>query len=349
MNERTVNVGILGLGFMGQTHLGAYRAAHERGFKNRLAAICDADPQRRTGRSAAGGNIGEKEEGVDLFDPAEVRAYAEPAELFADPEVELISICTHTDTHVDLAIGALEAGKHVLVEKPVATSATAVDRLAAAAREASTLCMPAHCIRFWPGWDWLHERIEQGTYGAVRSAVFRRLASPPAWAPDFYRDSARTGGALIDLHIHDADFVQFLFGMPRAVVSTGFVGRGGSVEHIDTHYHYGGKSMSITAEGGWLAQGGCPFEHGYDVYFEDATLKFNSSWGLPPQLLTRDGKTRKPRLPGKDGFIGELQEAVDAVRNGKPSKVLGGQSARNSLALCLKEVQSVKAGRKVTI
>jgi predicted dehydrogenase len=181
----------------------------------------------------------------------------------------------------------------------------------------------------------------------VLAARFRRIISRPAWwGPE---DLERTGGPAIDLHIHDADFIQFLFGMPRAVVSAGYVGKGETIEHIDSHYHYGDGRMAVTAEGGWLAQQGCPFEHGYDVYFEEATLKFNSSWGIPPQLLTKDGKTRRPRLPGKDGFVGELQEAVDAVRSGKPSMVIGGDSARNSLALCLKEIQSVHNGRRMTV
>ncbi len=152
-----------------------------------------------------------------------------------------------------------------------------------------------------------------------------------------------------DLHIHDVDFIQFLFGMPKAVVSTGYVGRGEVIEHIDSHFYYDDVGMMVTVEGGWLAQQGCPFEHGYDVYFEEATLKFNSSWGIPPQLLTKDGKTCQPRLPGEDGFVGELQEAVDAVRSGKPSAEISGESARHSLALCLKEIQSVRSGCRVTV
>ena len=306
MSERTVNVGILGLGFMGQTHLGAYRAAHERGFENRLTAICDADPQRRTGRSAAGGNIGAKDEGVDLFDPAEVRAYAEPAELFADPEVELISICTHTDTHVDLAIQALEVGKHVLVEKPVATTAAPVERLAAAAREASTLCMPAHCIRFWPGGDWLRDRIVGKTYGAVRSAVFRRLASKPAWAPDFYRDSARTGGALVDLHIHDADFIRWCFGAPESVTAAG------NLDHLTALYHYPDGPSHVVAEGGWDHTPGFQFQMRYIVVFEEATAEFDLSHD-PVLTLSRGGESEAVELPEGDGYTGEVCHLLERI------------------------------------
>ena len=109
-------------------------------------------------------------------------------------DVDLVSICTRTDTHVELAIAALEAGKHVLVEKPVGITADAVAQLAVvAAQHAGTLCVPAHCMRFWPGWDTLHEAVTSGRYGRALSATFQRLSSPPAWSPDFYADSRALG------------------------------------------------------------------------------------------------------------------------------------------------------------
>src|SRR6185295_16666128 len=96
-----------------------------------------------------------------------------PEELLARKDLDLVSICTWTDSHVDLALAALAAGKHVLVEKPIAL------RERPAAR---TLCMPAMCMGFWPGWSLLHEAVADRRWGPVRSAVFRRHASRPAWA-----------------------------------------------------------------------------------------------------------------------------------------------------------------------
>ena len=336
-----VNIGIVGIGFMGVTHFKAIEKV--RGGK--VIAIATRDPKKRKGdwRSIQG-NFGG---GGGVQDLSKIACYESMEELLADPKVDLVDICLPTTLHTEASLQALKAGKHVFLEKPIALKVKEADRLIAAAKKQKRQLMVAHVLRYFPEFRLIKELMQQGEVGRVQAARFRRIISRPVWWDP--KDLERTGGPAIDLHIHDADFVQFLFGMPGAVVSTGFVGRGGSVEHIDTHYHYGGKSMSITAEGGWLSQEGCPFEHGYDVYFEDATLKFNSSWGLPPQLLTKEGRTRKPRLPRKDGFVGELQEAVDAVRSGKPSKILDGQSARNSLALCLKEIQSLKSGRKVTL
>jgi predicted dehydrogenase len=119
-----------------------------------------------------------------------------------------VSICTPTDSHIELAMTALAAGRHVLVEKPVALRSAEVARLAQAAAPAGRVCMPAMCMRFWPGWEWLKERIEAGEFGRVRSATFQRVGAPPDWSA-FYGDYARSGGPLHDLHIHDADFIRF--------------------------------------------------------------------------------------------------------------------------------------------
>ena len=164
-----IGVGVIGLGFMGRTHIGCYASVARAGLPCRLVAVCDADETRLTGEVAVAGNLETGAKAERLFDPREVKGYREARGILADPRVKLVSICTHTDTHVDLAIAALEAGKHVLVEKPVALKSADVKRLAAAARKARTLCMPAMCIRFWPGWDWLYARVKDGSLGRVRS------------------------------------------------------------------------------------------------------------------------------------------------------------------------------------
>ena len=311
MSEATngVGVGILGLGFMGRTHIGAYAEAAKRGHANRLVAVCDASPERRAGKAGGAGNLEAGETEELMFDPSTLAAYDDPAALFADPNVELVSICTPTDTHVDLALAALAAGKHVLVEKPVALTSAEVGRLAAAAAESDRLCMPAHCMRFWPGWDWLKKAIDAGTYGAVRSAVFRRLASPPSWSPDFYKNTARTGGALVDLHIHDADFVLWCFGEPDAVHSTG------TVDHVTSLYRYANGPAHVVAEGGWDHTPGFDFQMRYVVVFDEATVEFDLT-RTSPLVLSRGGESAPVEIPEGDGYAGEVAHLLDAITTG---------------------------------
>src|SRR5262249_1920817 len=137
---RPIGVGVIGLGFMGRTHVAAFRAAASTGRANRLVAVADSRIERLGGDAPKIGNLALGGDGERLFDPREVRAFASPDELLGDPSVELVSICTPTPTHVDLALRALEANKHVLLEKPVAISSREVARLAAGVAASKRLC-----------------------------------------------------------------------------------------------------------------------------------------------------------------------------------------------------------------
>ncbi len=309
MTRRPLGIGIIGLGFMGRTHLAAFAAANAIGLGNQLVAVADSDAERRTGRVVEGGNFDTGAKRDSLFDPKLVRAYSDPRALIDDPEVDLVSICTPTSTHVELALAALAAKKHVLVEKPVAISSADVQRLADAASRSDRLCMPAMCMRFWPGWDWLREHIRRGTFGPVKSAVFSRLGTRPGWNPSFYSDPQRSGGALFDLHIHDADFVRWCFGEPTSVSSTG------SLDHVTTLYRFANGPAHVVAEGGWDHTGGFAFRMRYIVVFEHATAEFDFSRN-PKLVLSRGGASEAVELPAHTGYDGEVRHLLAMIARG---------------------------------
>jgi predicted dehydrogenase len=304
-----IGVGVIGLGFMGQRHVRAYAAAAGAGHPCELVAVCDGSEARLTGRPDAAGNLDQKGARAErLFDPARVRAYTGVDELLADKRVGLVSVCTYTDTHVELALRALAAGKHVLVEKPVALRSAEVRRLAEGARKSGKLCMPAMCMRFWPGWDWLAERVRDGSLGAVRSATFQRLGSEPSWAP-FYADYARSGGALMDLHIHDADFIHWCFGRPAAVSCSG------TARHMTTGYRFEDGPPHVSAEGAWDLAPGAGFRMRYLVAFERATAEFDLA--REPALVVHTAEGSTPvALPALSGYDGEVRHLMDAIAAG---------------------------------
>jgi predicted dehydrogenase len=352
-----INVGVIGLGFMGRTHVSAYQAAERDGFPCRLSAVADRDAARLSGGGASEGNLELSGESARLFDPAQVRGYTDPRELIADRNVHLVSICTHTDTHVDLAIEALRAGKHVLCEKPVAVSSVEVRRLADAAREAGTrgvLCMPAMCMRFWPGWSWLHQAVRSGAYGRVVSAAFQRLGSPPDWGTDFYRDIARTGGPLVDLHIHDTDFIRWVFGAPASVVS------GGSLMHVTTLYRYAGGAggaggaaggaAHVVAEGGQDHTPGFGFTMRYVVAFEHATADFDIA-RTPALMLARNGKREAVTVERGAGYDHQVRHLIDAISAGaRPEQLVATMDEAVAVAELLEaERRSLETGQPVAI
>lgn len=339
----TIGVGVIGLGFMGATHIRAYASAARAGLANQLIAVADPGPDRLTGVAMTAGNI-DTGTAERLFDPVQVQTSPNPADVFNNARVDLVSICAHTDAHVDLAVAALERGKHVLVEKPVAITRAGVQCVIDAARASGRICMPGMCIRFWPGWDWLRDRVRDGSLGPVRSAVFRRLGSMPTWS-SFYADESRSGGALFDLHIHDSDFVRHLFGPPDAVTSTG------SKSHITTLYHYGRGPLHVVAEGGWDLAPGFGFRMQYTVVFERATADFDI--GRTPRLiLSRDGRAEPvPIDTTLTGYDLELRALIAAIAQG-PSRWVSPVPLADALAvtdLLSHELASIERGEPVSV
>lgn len=285
-------MGIIGFGFMGRTHAAAYEAAANTGFDCRVVAV--ADPRG-------------KETATDAAAVRDAAVYTTAEELLADERVRLVSICTYTDTHAPLAAAALKAGKHVLVEKPVALTSDVVRSLRdEAAAHPGLVCIPAMCMRFWPGWDWLAARIKDGSLGAVRSATFTRLSAGPAWGGAFYGDHARSGGALVDLHIHDADFVLHVFGEPGGVASTG------NTTHVTTLYRFRHGPAHVAAEGAWDLSPAAGFRMRFLVNFEHGTAEFDLS-RTPSLVLHTATGTELVRLEQGTGYDGEVRHTLNVI------------------------------------
>ena len=340
----TINVAVVGLGFMGITHLKAYQKIPGV----RIAALCDAVRLPVNGvLAAAGGNIGSDD--CLTFDMSEVKATHHLDELLADPAIDLIDICVPTLAHPKLAIAALHAGKHVICEKPLARTAAAAREIAAAAATAKGFFMPAMCIRFWPAYAWLKQAIDQQSFGRVLAARFRRVSEPPAWGREHFFDGAKSGGAILDLHIHDADFVQFCFGRPQAVFAQGFSHYSGEIDHVVAQYQLE-CGAAVSAEGGWVMSDGHGFEMAYTVIFENATADFNCNRGADSlRLFEKDRTPRSVTVDPGDGYLGELAYMVQCVSEGKPPAIVTARDGASAVEICEAEGESIRTGKLVTL
>jgi predicted dehydrogenase len=341
-----VKVGVLGIGFMGQMHFNAYR-----GYKKaRVVALSDLDPKKLAGDwSSISGNI--EDERAAAVDMTGLHLHADPADLFADPAVDVVDITLPTFLHAKYAVAALKAGKHVVCEKPMAVTLAQCDRMIAAAKAARRQLLIAHCIRFWPEHLTLKKIIDSKEYGKVLSARFWRISATPTWSWDnWLMDEKRSGGAVTDLHIHDSDYVNYVFGLPKAVRSVGVVGAvsKSAVDSVATQYIYN-KGPEVTAQANWIAAPGFGFTHGFCVCLEKATVEHDAKSGVPLTVHTADGKSLKPRVPKNDGYVAELRHFVDCVQAGKASSVVTAQDARDALTVTLAETKAVKTGKAVAI
>ena len=343
MARDNINIGIVGLGFMAAMHIRAYR---EVGGVT-IGAICDLDPNRLNGDfSDVLGNI-DSGDPVKL-DMSQVKAYQDFNELLADKSIDVIDICTPTRTHLRMAKPALASGKHVICEKPLARTVAEAREIAEATAQAKGHFMVAMCLRFWPQWAWVKEAVDSGRYGKVLGAHFQRIAEPPAWGQAIYFDGVTSGGALFDLHVHDTDFVQHVFGRPKSVYSTGFTKVSGAIDHVLTQYEVecGAK---VSAEGSWAMTPGWGFNMSYRVIFERATADYDIGREDEPLRLFEEGKEKQViECEGTDGYAGELAHFIDSIRSDQAPSVSAADGL-STVEICAAEEQSALTGQAVKL
>jgi predicted dehydrogenase len=339
-----VNVGIAGIGFMGMIHYLGYQKV--RGA--RVRALCEKIPERLAGDwRTIKGNFGPAGRKMDL---SGIAKYSQIEQMLADPNVDMIDICLPPHAHAETAIAALQAGKHVLCEKPIALRTADAQRMVKTAQKAGKLLMIAHVLPFFPAYRFAYRTITSGKYGHLRDAQFTRIISDPLWVSDFY-DPNGCGGPAVDLHIHDAHFIRLVCGMPKVVQSVGRM-RGEVAEFFNTQFLFDDPNLVITATSGVINQQGRPFTNGYEIHLERATLLFDSWMQMPVTVLTDNGRVQRPKFaPGDeiDAFAAELAEATRCVAAGTPSTLLDGELARDALILAQKETQSVRLRRPVAV
>lgn len=340
-HSKPVNVAVVGLGFMGVTHIKSYQQLPGA----RIVAVCDAVRLPVDGiLSGVSGNT----HGADAINLGkDVRTYQKLEDLLADPAVELVDLCVPTPLHAPQALAALQSGKHVLCEKPLARTSAIARDIVSGAKAAKGFFMPAMCMRFWPGWAWLKQLKEQGVYGKILAARFRRVSAPPGWSRDSYFKGGDSGGALLDLHIHDTDFVQFLFGRPTAVYSTGQSRFSGAIDHVVTQYHVPGGA-TVYAEGSWLLTSG--FNMSYTVIFEQATVDFDSARGADALHLLEEGKpVQVMKSEGVDGYVEELRHLIHSIQSGQAPSIVTAADGLSAVEICEAEEKSIQTGRVVEL
>jgi predicted dehydrogenase len=346
-----VGIGIVGIGFMGMIH---YLAARELA-RGEVVALCSRDPRKLAGDwTGIQGNFGPPGARMDL---SSVARHADFDAFLSDPSVDLVDLCVPTSAHARMAKKALEAGKHVLVEKPIALSLEDADAMVAAARANDRLLMVAHVLPFFPEFAFAAEAVQSGRYGKVRAGNFSRVIAQPDWSTEF-ADFERNGGPAIDLHIHDTHYLGWLIGIPRSVHSRGVVERG-AVVYIATQYQFDDPNLTVTAVSGALSQPGRPFQHGFELYLEHATLTFSFASfaggafsATPLSVILPDGRVEHPALGTGDpvaAFTNELATAVDGVASGKAPDCLSATLARQALRLCHAEIESVETRAPATV
>jgi predicted dehydrogenase len=330
-----MKIAVAGLGFMGSTHL--------KGLKNipaaELVAVVDGDETRLTGDlSGIQGNIGGPGEKLDF---SGIRKYRTIAEAARDPDIELIDICLPTHHHADATVEALRAGKHVMVEKPMALDGAQADAMLAEARKSGRMLMVAQVLRFIPDYRVSADLLHAGGLGGVRSAIFRRRCAAPGWSR-WLSNAAQSGGGVFDLLIHDIDFALWAFGPPEAISATGYEDAPRGIDFILAHLHYP-DIPTVVVSGGWHHPKAYPFSMEFTIVTDGATLEFSSE-EKPLTIFGADGEQRpgiSPDNPApKDAWQAELEYFIDCVSKGRQPEVCPPDQSAAAVKLARMMVES---------
>jgi len=339
-----VRIGIVGLGMMGTTHFRGYQEIPEA----QVVAVCDVSGKKLSGDwSDAAGNIDTGAAAVQ--DLSALKTYGDFAQFLADADIDLVDLCVPTFQHADMTIQALEAGKHVFCEKPMARTSALARKMVEAAEANGRLLAVGHVLRFWPEYLVLKEMIDDGRYGAVTSAVLTRLSPRPQWTWDnWILDEQRSGGAPLDLHIHDADTVQWFFGRPESVSAVGSQ-EPSAIGHILTTYHYA-DGPAVVAEGGWDYPQTYPFRMAASLVFEKAAVEFTTLTS-PTLAVYEEGADEPvhPDVPARDGYTEELRYFVGCVAAGTKPERIDPADAVAAIAIVEAEMESARTGKPVAV
>jgi len=264
----------------------------------------------------------------------------------ADDEVDAVLVTTPNVQHRDVAVAATSAGKHVLVDKPIACTVAAADEMIAAARAADVVLLPFQNTRFAPPFVAAQGSVAAGRIGAVTGvrAAFGH-AGPQAWAPNagwFFEKALSGGGCLIDLGVHVIDLVRYVTGDDIVSVSAEINGLAGDVE-TDAQLVVrlrGGAIGSVHAS--WSSRPGP--DHQLTVIGTEGTLHLDSR--TPLTLFSQDGERARVDLPDAPGS--PLDEFLAAVR-GERAPSVSAADGRAAVAVVEAAYRSATSGCRETV
>ncbi|PTQ57347.1 MAG: Myo-inositol 2-dehydrogenase 1 [Candidatus Carbobacillus altaicus] len=315
----TLGIGVIGAGTISEHHLKAY-ASHPEA---RIFAIADLNRERAEQRA--------KQFGAE-------RVYVDYRELLADPHVDAVSVCTWNNTHAEIALAALQAGKHVLVEKPMTKTVEEAEALVRAARDSDKVVQVGFVRRYGSTTEIVKSFVDAGDLGEIyyaKSSIIRRLGNPGGWFADRERSG---GGPLYDIGVHVIDLAWYLMGKPKPIAVTGSVyhklGNRAHIRHLSFYKAADYRADVNTVED--LALALIKFDNGASLYVDvsytlhakkdELTLVLYGDKGgveVEPELMivTERHNTIVNLLPQVDfttfdfafGFRSEIHWFIDSV------------------------------------
>lgn len=340
-----LKIGLLGFGFMGGTHFKIYRNIPEA----KVAGIYDFEPDRVRKGEITSGNIGDSTAG---FDFTGIKITDNPEELINSSDIDMIDICLPTFLHAEYSIKALNAGKHVFCEKPMALNIKDCSDILRAIEKSKKKFMVGQCVRFWPEYVLTKQLLDGKKYGSVISAFFKRVSPSVTWTcNNWMMDEEKSGGALGDLHIHDIDYIVHLFGKPKEVISQGVrdvLSENSGFDYVLTRYVFNDSSLVI-AEGGWHFHPGFPFDMSFAIRCKKATIIYDMLQPKTLAVFKEDGSVEYPEVSKTTGWDEELKYFISCAVNNRKVEISPPEESKLAVEISLSEKKSMESNKPVKI
>ena len=313
---RKLGVAVIGTGFWGKNHARVYTELAETD----LIAICDIDAERA--RSVA------KQFGV--------KSYVNTGSMLKNKDIEAVSICSWSTSLAKEALKALKAGKHALVEKPMAANSKQAQKLLQTAEKEALQLTVGFLMRFIPGLQHIERAVKDRTIGELVCATSKRVSQWPERIGDV--------GVVKDTAIHDIDVMRYIFNEDPIAV----YGKTGNMAHAKFEDY---AQLMLTFEGGKTAF----IESNWLTPYKTRTLVATGSKAIMKldyitQELTieNEKETLQPRYPVKEPLKLELQNfAKSILENEKP--LATGEDGLKALRIAEAALKSSATGRVVKL
>lgn len=268
--------------------------------------------------------------------------------------IDLVDICAPTFLHEEFILLALKHNKHVICEKPLSINLNSVDNIISKLKSSDRYLMVAQVLRFWTEYVRIKEWFEDGVFGDIKLVSAMRLAQHPK--SEWFYNPQKSGGGIFELHIHDIDFLCYLFGNVKEVYANGSKDENDSWDFINSSIKFE-NGISAMAQGVFGITDNYPFTANMKVIGDKATAEYSLSAGVN---LDSDGKQsnslilyRKGKEPiienikSKDAYELELEYFIDCVKNNKKPEIVSLDSIKRTIKTINCLIESLESGNIV--
>ncbi|HEY3328401.1 MAG TPA: Gfo/Idh/MocA family oxidoreductase [Capsulimonadaceae bacterium] len=328
-------VAIIGSGTMARVHANHWGKMSDV----EVVAIASLDPDTLATLTASTGAVG----------------VADALSLIHRPDIDIVDICVPTPRHKEIALASLAVGKHTFLEKPMARTLADCDELIAAHAASGVTMMVGHVVRFFPEYRTAHEQVKAGAVGNVAAVRASRLSGHPVGWGGWYSDPEQSGGVVLDMIIHDFDWLRWTFGEVDRVYAKGLYGGEytGRLDYALVTLHFASGALGHVA-GSWAHVG--PFRTQFEICGDAGMIENDSALAAPLQLALRstDASTPPVAVPESplaatdDPYYRELRHFVDCIDTGRAPEITLAD-ARAAVAIGNAAIKSIQTGKPVAL